>query len=575
MVESLPWRGYNSDIMPPKVVNTAGQRRGGIYLRLSREAGSIKMDDQLAMCQKEADLHGIEVVRVYRDDGVSSFKFKERSGWTEMLRDVQAGKLNVLVAQAEDRFTRQPFEKETLMALCAAAGVTWQTVSDGHLDPSTSDGEFFSHLRVGLARQESHRKRERVKQRNAERRLRGDVPLGVRPFGYGVPRVGVKKKVRRPVRDESGEVTEYVEVEVDDYDVSLLHPVEAPLIWAAYQYVLDCETGTGLSTIATMFNLCDVKTVNGKPWDLPKIEKVLRRGRNAGFVEHRAKDPATGKLAVWPSKVLDAKGDPVRGEWETIVDEATYASVMLKLEDPERALKRPREARHLMSSLARCQCGTLLRTSGRNKGESAYRCGVHQGASHKTIGLKHVSIRCSELDELASEAVVDALLSAPHATAPDPEANELHALQASLAETNRALARLLDLVEDEDFDPAVVKAKNLSLKRRADSTKAQIAELKSRSARAALLVEASASVFDPSPVDAFGDPLGGRRVSFELAARRREGLLTKFKSLPLDQRRALVRGYLDVTVTHGRGSSRVEIKHLVATALNEPDREGE
>jgi len=36
---------------------------------------------------------------------------------------VQAGRLDVLLAQSEDRFTRQPMEKETLLIACVAKGV--------------------------------------------------------------------------------------------------------------------------------------------------------------------------------------------------------------------------------------------------------------------------------------------------------------------------------------------------------------------------------------------------------------------------------------------------------------------
>ena len=48
-----------------------------------------------------------------------------------MLVDAQAGELEVLLAQSEDRFTRQPAEKETLMLTCVASGITWLTVNEG------------------------------------------------------------------------------------------------------------------------------------------------------------------------------------------------------------------------------------------------------------------------------------------------------------------------------------------------------------------------------------------------------------------------------------------------------------
>jgi len=163
-------------------------RRGGTYVRLSKAAtDAAKLDDQISMCRRLAEAHEIEVVEVYEDDGISAFTGKERPGWERMLGDVRDGKIDILLAQSEDRFARQVLHKENLTILCAERGVTWLTVNDGAVDPRTADGEFFSILRGGLARMESRRKAERQRVRNEEMRQRGESPRGgVRPFGYGV-----------------------------------------------------------------------------------------------------------------------------------------------------------------------------------------------------------------------------------------------------------------------------------------------------------------------------------------------------------------------------------------------------
>ncbi len=76
------------------------------------------------MCRDLAAREGIEVTRVYVDDGLSGLGHLNRPGWNDLLADVSAGKFHVLLAQAEDRFTRSPGEKENLMLLCAAGEVT-------------------------------------------------------------------------------------------------------------------------------------------------------------------------------------------------------------------------------------------------------------------------------------------------------------------------------------------------------------------------------------------------------------------------------------------------------------------
>ena len=72
--------------------------------------------------------------------------------------------------------------------------------------------------------------------------------------------------------------------------------------------------------------------------------------------------------------------------------------------------------------------GTSLRVAGRNKGEGAYRCGVHDGAAHKSDGLRHVSIGSEQLDGIVTEAVVSAVLFAPADAVPDADTERLRAL---------------------------------------------------------------------------------------------------------------------------------------------------
>lgn len=551
-----------------------GRRRGGIYVRLSREGEGTKLTDQITMCERLADANDVEVVKVYdADNGVSAFTGAHRNGWSEMLTDLQAGRLDIILAQSEDRFTRQVGEKETLTVLCADRGVVWLTVNDGLVDPRTADGEFFSILRGGLARMESRRKSERTLQRNTERRLRGEVPRGgVRPFGYGVV-VGT-----RTIRRRSNLTSEYESVDVETWDISKLHPDEAPMVAAAYQFLLeqDADDSTGLFTIKRMFNASGVTTVNGNVWDCPKIEKVLRRGRNAGFVEHAPKDPETGRREVWASKVLDADGNPIRGAWETIVDEATYEASMARLTDPRRALKQPREARHLMSSIAKCVCGVPLRPGGRGiASETAYRCGVHQDSAPKPVGIAHVSIRCAELDAFVAREVARALMLAPRSAIPDPDADSLAALHVALSDTNKARNNLLELVEDSGFEVAQIKAKSLMLRVKADKIAADIRAIAQQNARAAMLAHVTGSMLVEKPLDAFGNPTDGVRVSFDRASTLLSELMSKFQLLPLAQRRALVRGLVDVTVTHGRGTQRIKVRHLVVTDLNEGDTDSD
>lgn len=505
------------------MANSNQQKRGGIYVRLSHASDDqMKLSDQLEMCRKLAADNGVEVVEVYEDDGISAFTGKDRPGWNQMLLDVQAGKFDVLFAQSEDRFARQVADKETLAVLCVAGGVTWLTINDGATDPSTADGEFFSVLRAGLSRMESRRKAERQVQRNAAMRARGELPRGgKRPFGYtaeGSP-----------------------------------HPVEAEHVRWAYDRCLSAE-GTGLSAIRTEFNGFGLTSVNGNPFDLPKVEKILRRARNAGLVEHRVKG------TTWPQLVLDGDGNPVRGKWEAIVPEDTFFAVVAKLDNPNRRLHAPRPAQHLLSSIARCVCGVKLRVAGRTNDIAVYRCGVHDGAAHKIPKLRHVSVRCDELDALVVRQVVHAMVLSPRRWMPDPAADRLAQLHTALTRARRAQQQAARLMTDPDLDHMLAVYKSEIMQHRAEEQRLQteIDSIRQVNAQAALLHDLSATVFSTSGV-----------VDMDAAAGQHDALVRRFGQLSLDDRRALVRAYVDVQVLNGRVlDRRVRVTHKITKCLN-------
>ena len=489
---------------------------------MSKSKGATKLEDQEAMCRRLAAANDIEVTQVYIDDGISAYTFKDRPGWAQMLADVEAGKLDVLLAQSEDRFSRQPMEKETLAVICAGAGATWLTINDGQLNPATADGNFFSTLRAGLARMESQRKSERQRQNNEEHAGRG-LPQrgGKRPFGY------LEDKLT-------------------------LHPDEAPMIAEAYNDLIAGRRT--LSRIRTDWNAAGVTTVRGNPWDLPKVEKVLRRPRNAGYVQLRGSyDPAAR-----------------RGQWETIISEADYAAAVAILDNPARRLKRVTEAKHLCSSIAKCgACGTSMRVAQGGAGVATYRCGVHDGAAHKQPGLKHTSIRCEDLDRVVAEAVCQGVVYADLGEPADAESARLRELHKNLNDIRRAELNLLDLVESGTFSAAEVAAKRLDLRSKVEVAEAEIAAIGQRNARAALLGRLVEVIYHSDERRGLNMRIVGYGPDAIVKVSEVVDFVRKrFFELSLEERRQLVRGMVTVTVGRGRGDGRVKIEHLVARQLN-------
>lgn len=489
-------------------------RRGGLYLRMSQSKDETKIEQQEKMGRQLAVANGIDITNVYVDDGISAFVFADRPGWAQMLADVQAGELDVLLAQSEDRFTRQVGEKETLMLACAGSGVTWLTVNDGRVDPATADGEFFGTLRAGLARMESRRKAERQRQSNDHHaELGGAQRGGVRPFGYEDDKVTVRES-------------------------------EAELVRDAYASFI---AGGTVSSIATLWNAKGALTTRGRRWDINKVGKILRRERNAGLVRHR------GEI------LRDEHGEAVRGRWEPLVDETTYLAAVARLDSTPKTTGRLHAPKFLLSGIAKCgACGLVMRSFKDSQKVERYRCTVHDGQGHKEKGVRHVSIRVDDIEPMIRDAVVEAVMFAPSDQVSDRDTEEVARLNVRRGEVSRALGRLVEMVEEEIFTLAEVAAKKRKLTAEAEDIESRIANITQRSARAAILAETSAGLWADASLDTM--------------ASKRAAIRARFEALPLEQRRTLVRSLLDITVQKGRGPERVDVVHLVATSLNnDPD----
>lgn len=87
----------------------AGPYRAGLYLRLSREdethgqSGSIA--NQRALLRRYAEDQGFQVVDCYVDDGYSGLHF-DRPGFQRLLRDIEAGRVNLVLTKDLSRLGR-------------------------------------------------------------------------------------------------------------------------------------------------------------------------------------------------------------------------------------------------------------------------------------------------------------------------------------------------------------------------------------------------------------------------------------------------------------------------------------
>lgn len=492
------------------------KQRAAIYCRISETDERVdKVATQEATCRKFARSQGYDVVQVYADDGISGYKFKDRPDYLQMLTDAEAGGFQVLVATFEDRLSRQPSEKLALAAACAKGGVVWHTVHDGLIDPASEEGELFLYFRGWMGRKEQTHKIKRLRDRFEERRAEGMPLWGVRPFGFELNRIDHRE-------------SEAVELQ-----------------WA-YEHVL---AGGSLYAIQQAWNSRGLRTTRGNDWSYATVRQLLMRPRNAGLAER-------------DGEVIEE----VQAQWEPIVSREDWQTACSILTDPHRSTTTSREPRWLCAGLARCWCGSVMRSgsgSDRKGRFPIYRCADRRDGPP---GKRHASIKPDDLDPVVVDAVVSTFVYSPTSGLPSETADlaDVRRLQGRLRDVRGQRDALIDSIGLPGITKATIakRATNLAFDEAVIVT--ALDDHARQSAHAAMIVESRAALWTAPR----------KRVSLAAAAALKQQLNERFQALPLTQRRTLVRSLLVITVESwkcGASSDRVHIEHIGAPDLDTDD----
>lgn len=121
-----------------------------LYVRLSRddenEGDSNSIAHQIEILTKYAKDHGITSYKVYKDDGYSGTSFK-RPGFQEMMTDIEAGLVSMVVVKDMSRFGRNYLEVGLYTEIrFPEMGVRFIAVNDG-VDSDDQMGNDFTPFR--------------------------------------------------------------------------------------------------------------------------------------------------------------------------------------------------------------------------------------------------------------------------------------------------------------------------------------------------------------------------------------------------------------------------------------------
>lgn len=314
--------------------------RAALYLRISQDntGESLGVTRQQEDCAALAVSLNWEVVGVYTDNDISAYKMRPQ--YMRMLADVEAGKIDAIIAWAPDRIYRRIADLEALITVIEAHRTEIRTVKAGDLDLSSAYGRMIARILGSVAAGEGEIKSERWKRAWRQNREAGHFAQnGRRTFGY----------------TPDGQVIE-VEAEIAR--------------WMADQ-ILD---GTPILTVCRELYDLGVTTTHGNPWTPAGLKRFLLNPRIAGWSTMGRYEP-TGTIDKKTKKpheryVWDIVSE---GNWEPLLARETYESVKAILSSRSRPYV-PRKA--LLTKLVVCGmegCGHNLITSGQ-KGQRTYRC---------------------------------------------------------------------------------------------------------------------------------------------------------------------------------------------------------
>jgi len=381
---------------------------------------------------------GWEIIEEYVDNDVrGTIPLKDRKHGGQMLRDIEAGRVQAVIVWDLDRLTRDPFDLEGFVKLCERAGMNDLVWVGGSLDAGSGDGLLTARIKGAMAAEELKKIKQRIARKHLELAQAGRWHGGRRPFGYNV---------------NGGEL--------------VINEAEADLIREAAQHI---RGGGSLASIAKRWNMAGVSPVMGGTWQGSTVRRMLQGSVIAGIRVHHTTVNGVKRVDEYP------------GQWDAILDMATWKGVCGRFDSrrPNVPREMKRESAYVLRGILRCENhGSKLEGQRRN--------GARYYQSRKPVGGCGVLIKAENaeafllpiLTQLADDPRMRLLLMAAQGA-------EMADAQHLVAENDKDLASidtLGELVLSGALNPGNVRAARERLEAQIDQRNAQLSQLRGTSA---------------------------------------------------------------------------------------------
>lgn len=163
------------------------KKRLAKYRRVSKKEQAIRgfsLQAQDEALEKYAKENNYEIVGDYADEGITASTLN-RPALQQLLADVRAGKIDMIIFTKLDRWFRSVAQYYKIQEILEEHGVTWRTVLEDY-NTETSDGKFKVNIMLSVAQQELDRTSERIKVVFDSKIKNKQAITGALPIGYTI-----------------------------------------------------------------------------------------------------------------------------------------------------------------------------------------------------------------------------------------------------------------------------------------------------------------------------------------------------------------------------------------------------
>lgn len=169
----------------------------GVYTRVSspdQAENGYSLEEQKEILLQRAEKQGYEIHDVYTDAGISGKDVKHRPQMQRLLRDVQEGKVQVILAWKLSRTFRSLKDELDAMEIMKSNGAFFDFASEGVINPSSGVGKLHLQILGMVSEMERENIADNVYMGMCAAARQGQWQGGTPAFGYDAKRDTSDKK---------------------------------------------------------------------------------------------------------------------------------------------------------------------------------------------------------------------------------------------------------------------------------------------------------------------------------------------------------------------------------------------